>query len=92
MVNELAEKQQSILKFCTPLVKKGGKLVYATCSLFREENEGVVEKFAQENPAFSLAPNSEAWNKFSATGGSHYLLPHKSGTDGFFCAVLQKTA
>ncbi len=92
MVNELAEKQQSILKFCTPLVKKGGKLVYATCSLFREENEGVIERFTQGNPAFSLAPNSEAWNKFSATGESHYLLPHQSGTDGFFCAVLQKTA
>lgn len=86
MVKELAEKQHSILHSCKPLVKDGGKIVYATCSLFTEENEDVVRAFVSENPKFRIAPITfdGRQNEFLS------LLPHKQGTDGFFCCILEK--
>ena len=95
-VNELSEKQTSILSSSAPLVKSGGRMVYATCTLLRQENEDVVEAFVKNHPEFKVLHESEileTGNKEEATQGSFFkLLPHINGTDGFFCAVLEKQA
>ena len=85
MVKELAEKQKSILHMCKPLVKSGGKIVYATCSLFTEENEDVVRAFLSENPELRVSPMTFAGKQTEFLS----LHPHRHGTDGFFCAVLE---
>jgi 16S rRNA (cytosine967-C5)-methyltransferase len=95
-VNEVSEKQISILHSSAPLVKLGGRIVYATCTLLRQENEDVVEEFVVRNPEFKLVEANgllEKWNNGLLAAGSFFkLLPHVNGTDGFFCAVLEKQA
>jgi 16S rRNA (cytosine967-C5)-methyltransferase len=60
----------------------------------RQENEGVVEEFMVRNPEFKLVEVNgllDKWNNGFVTAGSFFkLLPHIHGTDGFFCAVLEK--
>lgn len=95
-VREVSEKQISILHSSAPLVKLGGKLIYATCTLLREENENVVEGFLPAHPDFRISDASgsaERWSIAGAAAGKYIkLLPHLHGTDGFFCAVLEKQA
>ena len=92
MVKELSEKQHQILRACAPLVKKGGWLVYATCSLFKEENEDVVERFLEEASGYSTRPQPHPLDGQNTTlSGFVYLLPHRHGTDGFFCGVLERS-
>jgi len=58
-INKLAQTQRTILAAAATLVKPGGRLVYATCSLLREENEDVVADFLAADPAFKLRPAGE---------------------------------
>lgn len=91
-VAELTRKQASILRAAAKLVKPGGRLVYATCSLLPEENEGVVEAFLAEG-GFSLQPTNELLAQHRValdTGPMLRLSPVLHGTDGFFAAVLVK--
>jgi 16S rRNA (cytosine967-C5)-methyltransferase len=81
-LEELVPLQARILKSAARLVKAGGKLVYATCSLLPDENEEQVDAFLAENPSFKRAPQE--------SGDDVKLTPAKHGTDGFFAAVLQK--
>ena len=93
-IAELTAKQQSILGRAARLVKMGGKLVYATCSLLKEENEQIVENFLNEHAEFRLANASEilAQQQISLDSGNYLkLLPHIHHTDGFFAAVLERT-
>lgn len=94
LLEEYAGKQYGILDSNASFVKRGGRLVYATCSLFREENEEVVEKFLSNHPEFqSQAPaNLLTRLGLDQNGSSPYvkLLPHKHSTDGFFVAVLER--
>lgn len=92
-IAELQAKQVSILDRAALLVKAGGRLVYATCSLLREENEGIAESFLASHPDFSLIPANEVLAQQQiALDTGHYLklLPHLHGTDGFFAAVFEK--
>ena len=92
-IAELTTKQQSILGRAARLVKTGGKLVYATCSLLQEENEQVVENFLSNNPQFQLVNANEilAQQQIPLDTGSYLkLLPHIHQTDGFFAAVLER--
>jgi 16S rRNA (cytosine967-C5)-methyltransferase len=101
-LQELAAKQRAILQSASRLLKPGGRLVYATCSLLREENEAIAEAFGTENPAFApmraaeaLAPvkisGAAALCSGGATGDLYLRLwPHRHGTDGFFAAVWVK--
>ena len=92
-IDELRVKQQAILSAAARLVKPGGRLVYATCSLLREENEGVVESFLASHPNFALVPMQEvlAEQKIPLETGDYLmLLPHVHQTDGFFAAVLAR--
>ena len=96
-VVELAAKQASILTAAAKLVRPGGCLVYATCSLLNEENEAVVEAFLAAHPEFSRLSASEILRSQSIPirgddekGGDLRLWPHRHGTDGFFAAVMAR--
>jgi 16S rRNA (cytosine967-C5)-methyltransferase len=94
-VIELTQKQTAILARAAKLTKAGGRLIYATCSLLRDENEAIVEAFMQANPEFNLVPASEVLAHHHValdTGPYLRLLPHLHQTDGFFAAVLEKKA
>ena len=92
-VAELAAKQGAILASAATLVKPGGRLVYATCSVLPDENEAVVAAFLAAHPQF--APGDAAAELARAgialdTGPALKLLPHVHGCDGFFAAVLER--
>ena len=92
-VAELARKQHDILKGASRLVKKGGRLAYATCSILPEENEAIVAAFLAENADFRQVPAQEILEKQGialACGETLRLAPHTHGTDGFFAAVLER--
>lgn len=92
-VVELNAKQQGILAGAARLVKAGGRLVYATCSLLDEENEAVVTQFLATHGDFALVPMSEvlAEQKIPLEMQDYLKLsPAVHQTDGFFAAVLQR--
>ena len=86
--------QLALLITYAPLVTMGGRLIYATCSVLREENDAVVERFLRERPDFVVMPLKEIWGKARASevgdGNFLRLLPHVHDTDGFFAAVLRR--
>ena len=87
---ELVPKQASILDTAQALVRPGGRLIYATCSVLPEENEGQVAAFLTRLPAFSLLPLAAEWPP--GGDGMLVLTPARHGTDGFFAAVLERAA
>jgi 16S rRNA (cytosine967-C5)-methyltransferase len=94
-VLELTQKQSAILARAAKLTKAGGRLIYATCSLLRDENEAIAEAFLSNNPDFKLVPASEVLKSQNIeldTGHYLKLLPHLHGTDGFFAAVFEKAS
>jgi len=91
-VAELTQKQGNILASASKLLKKGGRLVYATCSLLQEENQGIVEAFLATHTQFKLLPAGDvlAQQKIPLEMGKYFqLLPKQHGTDGFFAAVME---
>ncbi|MFO1340659.1 MAG: RsmB/NOP family class I SAM-dependent RNA methyltransferase [Burkholderiaceae bacterium] len=98
-IEELRAKQQAILASAARLVKPGGRLVYATCSLLRAENEDIAQAFAGEHPDFAPLPAAatlataqvERADELDA-GGCLRLWPHRHQTDGFFAAAWQRQA
>lgn len=96
-LGELVPLQEEILDSAARLVKPGGRLVYATCSLLPEENDRRVEAFLAGHPDFQVVPMPRAWAETIGTeppGGGPYLAltPARHGTDGFFAAVLERAA
>ena len=94
-IAELTAKQASILDGAARLVKFGGRLVYATCSLLDEENDAIVQGFLATHPDFALVPMHQvlAEQKIPLEMGDFLkMLPHKHDTDGFFAAVLERKA
>lgn len=92
-ITELNVKQLSILNGAARLVKSGGRLVYATCSILEEENESIVMQFLAANDTFSLVPMKEVLEEQRIPlemGDYLKLLPHRHQTDGFFAAVLER--
>jgi 16S rRNA (cytosine967-C5)-methyltransferase len=101
-VQELTVKQAAILQSAARLVKSGGRLVYATCSVLPEENEAIAEAFAAANPDFEPQDAAgllaglkvEGADALCAGGdsGTRYLRlwPHRHATDGFFAAVWNR--
>jgi 16S rRNA (cytosine967-C5)-methyltransferase len=96
-----AQLQQAILNSAARLLKPGGRLVYATCSLLREENEAVCAAFALAHPGFEVVRTAELLaqaqvpqaESLCTDGGGEFLRlwPHRHATDGFFAAVWRKT-
>lgn len=92
-VAELAEKQRRILSAASRLLKPGGRLVYATCSILDEENDAVADAFCaaqQEFAPVSCAKILESQRIALTTGEYLKLLPHRHGTDAFFAAVFER--
>lgn len=81
--------QRQILDRYAKLVKPGGRLVYATCSILPEENEAVADAFLAAHPDFRPLPFAQLPAEV-APGGRLRLLPHLHGTDGFFAAGFQR--
>ncbi|MDP9996098.1 16S rRNA (cytosine967-C5)-methyltransferase [Variovorax boronicumulans] len=101
-VEELTVKQTAILQSAARLVKSGGRLVYATCSVLPEENEAIAEAFGAANPDFEPVDAAELLEGLKVEGfealcaggadGRRYLRlwPHRHSTDGFFAAVWNR--
>ena len=102
-VEEMAAKQMAILDSAARMVKSGGRLVYATCSVLPQENEAIAQMFSATHPEFTPLPVAGLLENLkvpqAATlcaggeSGTEYLRlwPHLHATDGFFAAVWQKT-
>jgi 16S rRNA (cytosine967-C5)-methyltransferase len=91
-IQELTAKQARILASASHLVKPGGRLVYATCSILPEENELIIEAFLAQHPQFVLKSAAEVLASQHIpldTGEYLRLNPADHGTDGFFAAVLE---
>ncbi len=92
-VDELTVKQAAILAAAARMVRPGGRLVYATCSILAEENEAVVDAFLAANPAFRRLSAREVLAGQGIAvdcGDDMRLLPQLHGTDGFYAAVLER--
>lgn len=103
-VAELQAKQGAILDSAARLVKPGGRLVYATCSILPDENERVAEAFGSRHPGFEVLPvpsvlarllaETQPGTEGAAAGLCHgnwlRLWPHRHNTDGFFAAIWQR--
>jgi 16S rRNA (cytosine967-C5)-methyltransferase len=88
---ELVPKQSEILDQAARLVKPGGRLVYATCSVLPAENERQIEGFLERHPDFTVTPIAELDLPSELASGPYLRLsPLKHGTDGFFGAVLTR--
>ncbi len=95
-VQELTEKQTSILASAARLVKSGGRLVYATCSVLPEENEAIAQAFSAEHPNFVPLSAADTLTELKVANAASLcttdglylrLWPHLHATDGFFAAV-----
>ena len=87
-LESLSALQLDILTASAKYLKAGGTLVYSTCTLRREENEDVVDKFLSENPDFEAVDFSIS--DISSENGRITLYPHVHKTDGFFISKLRK--
>ena len=94
---QLIALQAEILDSAARLAKPGGRLIYATCSLLREENEAQVAGFLAGHADFAVMPVGGVWAETiggepPALGEMLRLSPARDGTDGFFVAVMQRNA
>jgi 16S rRNA (cytosine967-C5)-methyltransferase len=92
-VVELAEKQHAILDAAAHLVRPGGRLVYATCSLLPDENAAIADAFVDAHPDFEEEDISAVLHTQSIaldTGRRLELWPHVHGTDGFYAALFTR--
>ena len=102
MLEARLQEQRTVLDEGAALVKPGGRLAYITCSVLPSENRDQVEAFLMRHPEFQVIPWPELWEQAlpgvtpaaSADGSAEILLmtPRGHGTDGFFIAVLQRSA
>jgi len=98
-LERVSKVQRSVLTAAARLVKPGGRLVYATCSLLARENQDVIEEFLAAHAEFRSVPAAEvlAMQSINVDHAARFapyfvMLPHLHGTDGFFAAVLERSA
>jgi len=94
-IEEIKQSQAEILERVADKVKIGGRLVYATCSLFTEENEEQIGAFLDNHPEYEMVNIEENWPEHKEsqnpkTGQYLRLTPKDHKTDGFFTAVLTR--
>lgn len=94
-LQRLPREQGEILERAASWVAPEGRLVYATCSLLREENDEVVDRFLAAHPDWQLLPSGEVLGAQRADeigdSGVLRLYPHRHDTDGFYAAVLTRS-
>ncbi|MBR3804181.1 MAG: 16S rRNA (cytosine(967)-C(5))-methyltransferase RsmB [Clostridia bacterium] len=88
-VSALSELQLKILSNVSSYVKNGGELIYSTCSVLTEENDGVIEKFLSKNDNFKVVETKNALNHLKTEFGLQFL-PHISQGAGFYLCKLKK--
>ena len=88
-IAQLAARQSRILDNCARTVRRGGRLVYSTCSVEPEENEFVVAKFLETHPDFRQTRADAPAGLLSAKGAAR-TWPHRDEADGFYVAVLER--
>ena len=96
-LDQFRETQQAILAQAATLVKTGGRLIYVTCSLLQEENEQQLAWFLENVSGFEPLAVDKVWAETVGgpspqSGPCLRLSPVSTGTDGFFCAVLERVA
>lgn len=87
-IKQLVQDQQQILNALWPLLKSGGMLLYATCSVLPEENSLQIQQFLQHHTDAKLLPINSGWGLQQEAGKQ--ILPGEDGMDGFFYARIQK--
>lgn len=86
----MAERQLAILRSCWSLLAPGGRLLYATCSILKEENEALVERFLAAQPDAGLLPAAlPGWAR-ARPGGGWQCLPGPADTDGLYYALMTR--
>ncbi len=88
MLDELPPLQYDILTKSASYLKRGGVMIYSTCTVNPAENESVTDRFIKEHPEFSYGAFSV--EKIGFLGEKLTLLPHKHGTDGFYIAKIRR--
>ncbi len=88
-VYELQKLQYEMLEAGWKLLRRGGRLLYCTCSLLREEDEDIIEKFLRKHPDAGIIPLNKPYSP-GFIEGTMRAWPHKHGTIGFFYALLEK--
>ena len=95
----MVQMQQKILTAAARLVRPGGRLIYATCSLIPDENEKQIENLLIKRNDYSIVSVKEIWSKLDpkikkwhgmVNGKMMRLTPHQHGTDGFFISILER--
>ncbi len=93
-LSALVDTQKRVLAAAAALVKPGGRLVYATCSLLREENDEVIAGFLASHPAFRPRPAAEILARRGITmemrDDALRLYPHRHNTDGFYAVAVER--
>ncbi len=89
-MENLCAIQRKILQNGADSLAETGRLVYSTCTVNDQENEAQIQWFLRENPRFRLVPPPVTVPGMAAGAYGTLLLPHKTGTDGFFVAILEK--
>lgn len=88
-IDNIAKTQINILKTASKYVKVGGELNYSTCTIFKQENDDIINQFLKENTNFKLVKIDNAFVK-SNDDFFVRLFPHTHNTDGFFIAKLER--
>jgi 16S rRNA (cytosine967-C5)-methyltransferase len=93
LIERVSVQQAGLLEAAAAQVKRGGTLVYSTCTISASENEGRMSEFVDSHPEFSVVDLSEAWPGYAHARDPRLLqvLPHRHGTDGFFIARLERS-
>jgi 16S rRNA (cytosine967-C5)-methyltransferase len=100
-LDERIREQQIVLERAAALVKPGGRIAYITCSLLDEENGAQVRGFVGRHPDFAVVPAAEATIALGArkeefdgairvSAEGLLMTPRRTGTDGFFVALLRR--
>ena len=91
-VEELSQLQQELLSHVATLVRDGGVLVYATCTLHPHENENTIKAFLAENPSWKIEYSrlEMLGTRYNTSQGYLKVLPHQKNMDGFFMTRLRK--
>ncbi|MBZ2169567.1 16S rRNA (cytosine(967)-C(5))-methyltransferase RsmB [Marinobacter sp. F4216] len=87
-ISPLAAIQLGLLNAMWDILKPGGRLVYATCSVFPQENHRIIQRFRKQKDGVQLVEPDVAWGR--DMGAGRQLLPDPDSHDGFFYAVLEK--